>query len=466
MGGNHGNGYSFRRWAGGLALAVLSLMAQAQSVTTTAYDRFMATATGATQTTVTYGSNGTPVAAPSSMTLTPDGGSGTATSQTGTIRNPAGNPANITANGRIPNASIAGAVGRFAMKSFMITSTAMAFMDLLNEIGWALSEDPVTGGSTYGQSHALPEPVWGFNHNDGSATIYRKDAAGWDAVCAMYYSGSVSAPGIGSNSCRYSGGNTWAGNIPSAMHACFRGDGVRLWTPQWSGGPMSTPCTDPYMEPRTIEELQNLIASRSGWPSTSKVAAAAKQAAEATDTRFAPQNPTVTGPAQTQGRKATTTSANPDGSTRTESTDCKWNHTYSGAVITSTEACTTTTTNDGTVGNTTTKTQTSEGASPQKTEPTPDPCDANPDRVGCLKLGDVPTEEIPRETRELTYAVEDLGFGGGACPAPFAWSDSLGSHALDLTDYCAILQSVVRPIVLAMTALTCLFILMPGKTEA
>jgi hypothetical protein len=100
----------------------------------------------------------------------------------------------------------------------------------------------------------------------------------------------------------------------------------------------------------------------------------------------------------------------------------------------------------------------------EDTQPdTRDRCQKDPSLAECNL--DIPSENIPKATRNVTYAAEDLGFGSGQCPPPYTWTDSLGTHAIDLSSYCDKVTTIVKPLVLAFAALSCLFILSPAKPE-
>lgn len=457
-GRNHGNAHHVRGWLAAAALACFSLSAAGQSVNTTAYDKFMARVTGASQSTIGYGSNGTPVSSASPMTLVPDGGTGMKSTQSGTVRNPAGNPATITATGRVSNAAAAGAIGRFAGKVFPWVAWPLAIKQLVDELGFVGSSHPETG-----------EVVLERYHSEYCA-----------ANCQVRrYTFQVSGP------FRYNSENACAGLVTN--YNAQPNYPTRLINPRITGnnlctitrvnqdgtgatnfnvGPtyQSAPPNLLPLEPATMQEFIDAIAAKSGWPASSRVAEATVAAAEANQEKVKPENVTVTGPAQTQGKKTTTTSVNPDGSTRTETRDCKWNHTYSGAVIHSQEVCTTTTTNDGVTGKTTTETETQEDAGTVTSEEeAADPCEANPERVGCAEL-DQPEQEVPKATKNVSYSVEDLGFGGGSCPPSPSWTDRLGTHTLNMGPICDAIVSWVRPLVLAMAALMALAIAVP-RTE-
>lgn len=356
------------KWLVALVWCLAAPVFAQASATTDAYDRFMATATGAAQTTVTYGKDGTPVATPSSMTLTPDGGAGVKTTQSGSVRNPAGNAGTITATGRMPNSAIVGALGRFFGKVIPVTGWAIAVKELVDEMGFIATDGAngviwesrnseycaancqmvryiygVSGPFRYSALNACTELVNAHNAAPGTTTLA---------------SPRIEVQPNGSPYCKF--------NVFNRSTGAAQGGGQSA--PTYTAAPPNLAPNDPS----SMQAFLDAVAARSGWPSTSSVAKAAAAAAAASDTLIVPETVTVTGPAQTQGSKSTTTSTNPDGSTRTETVDCKWNHTYSGPTIVSSEVCTTTTTNDGAAGQTTTKTKTSEGEVPQKTEPAPE----------------------------------------------------------------------------------------------
>lgn len=457
-GERHGYAHHAGRWLAAAALAFFSLSAQAQSTTTTAYDKFMARVTGASQSTVGYGTNGTPVSAPTPMTLVPDGGSGIKSTQSGTVRNPAGNPATITATGRVSNAAAAGAIGRFAGKVFPWVAWPLAIKQLVDELGFVGSSHPETGEVVLERYHSeycaanCQRVRYTFQVNGP----YRYNPENACAGLVTNYNAQPDYP------TRLINPRITGSNLCTITRVNQDGSGATNFNvgPSWQ----SAPPNPLPLEPATMQEFIDAIAAKSGWPASSRVAEATVAATEANQEKVKPENVTVTGPVQTQGKKKTTTSVNPDGSTRTETQDCKWNHTYSGAVIHSQEVCTTTTTNDGLAGETTTKTETSEDTgtvTPE--EETVDECEEHPERAACAEL-DEPEVEVPRDTRNVDYSIEDLGFGGGSCPSSPSWTDRLGTHTLNMGPICDAIVSWVRPLVLAMAALMALAIAVP-RTE-
>lgn len=161
----------------------------------------------------------------------------------------------------------------------------------------------------------------------------------------------------------------------------------------------------------------------------------------------------------------TSTVTNADGST---STLTKTSTTTNSYTITNNNTSNISITQNTSTSSTTTNQAGQTVATETTTKPpeqSDDFCTKYPESVGCQKL-DTPTENVPKSTQTLTYAAENLGFGGGACPAPIGWSDSLGSHSINLAPLCDKLTGVVRPLVIAFALLAAVFIIMPGKTEA
>ncbi len=93
-----------------------------------------------------------------------------------------------------------------------------------------------------------------------------------------------------------------------------------------------------------------------------------------------------------------------------------------------------------------------------------DLCSQNPDSIACQSM-DTPSLETPKRTETISYTAENLGFGGGACPSPVTWTDFLGTHSINFGQYCDVLTTFVKPVVLACALLMAVFIVMPGKVE-
>ena len=167
--------------------------------------------------------------------------------------------------------------------------------------------------------------------------------------------------------------------------------------------------------------------------------------------------PTVTGPAVIQGPEKTTT--NPDGSRTVERTT--YNYQTSGNTINNTSNVTTTTTYnaDNSVRSTSSTTTTPTAEETDKN----DQCEKRPNSVGCAEA-DTPDGVIPKETKTITYAEENV-FGGGSCPSDKQWSSGTLHHSyklVDWTTFCGYALSA-RALVILLAVFAAFLIVMPGK---
>jgi len=120
----------------------------------------------------------------------------------------------------------------------------------------------------------------------------------------------------------------------------------------------------------------------------------------------------MTGPSSVPGTPTTTTSTNPDGSTTTTTKTPTVSYTYNNNTVNYYTTTVTTTQSCAAGGSCTTGTTTSTDK-PQES----DQCKAHPETLGCLKLGDLPTDQPQWQTKTVTFAPESVG-GSAACPAP------------------------------------------------
>lgn len=236
-------------------------------------------------------------------------------------------PINVT--GSISRPSAAAAVGRFLGKSLPILGVGVAVYELAQELGFTLdnSAGPVT----------ISKPLEGY---DGffwriRGTSYPLDPTK-QAACDRY------VPVLGTAMKFFFYGGQWV---------CQRANGT--------GGlyilDQFAPPYTPANQPSTVAELEAAIASKSGWPTSSKLGATVKDAILAGDA-LAVESPVVTGPATAP--ISTTTTVDP-ATGNTTTTVVQISNTYSGPTVTTTTTQTTTVTNTGTgapVGSPTTTT--------------------------------------------------------------------------------------------------------------
>lgn len=123
------------------------------------------------------------------------------------------------------------------------------------------------------------------------------------------------------------------------------------------------------------------------------------------------------------------------------------------------------------------------GSADPKPEPQPDPepgdgdkpkpedqqslCEKHPDILACSKPElDAPEDEIPRETRDVSYQPESL-FGGGVCPS----NKTMSIHGMQLTvwdwqEACGYITGYFRPVILVLCAFAAFVIVSGGARQS
>lgn len=442
------------------ALLLLAGIAHAQIVPSAAADvtfgRFMSTVVGAGQTTVSFGSSGSPLAAPSAATLATDGAASLSVARTAQMLNPSGNPLTVTGTARVLGAAL-GPFIRNAMLLEASFATGYAIGDLARELWF--------------------KPV---KNADGSVTLTRTDPSlCYTSPCYSFSMGS---------------GATNSGPQPTQLAACQRNAqlgsstdatynyvslGYRLDTTNPPGGwcqmdiryksngtcylcnyeaPyqfVPAPAASPNYQPATLDDLANAIASKSGWPSTSQLPKAVARAIELQPTTQVQTEPAkVTGPATSTG--TTTTTNKPDGTK--DVTTVTHNHTYNNGNVTTT---TTTVINNYNTTNNITGTTTSTSTAPRAADPAPDPktdCDKYPDSVGCAKLGDTPTSDQLNKKTSAVNVVPVSFAAGSACPQPLGFSVRGTAYTVSYQPLCDKL-AVLKFLFLAMAGFIAALIL-------
>jgi hypothetical protein len=294
----------------------------------------------------------------------------------------------------------------------------------------------------------------GFNpikEADGSLTIKKQGdlvSAQCDIaqhqICQQYASVNLYGPGL---TCSY---EISGGMCRQIMHFANGGSDIAdAWWPNTSAPVVDVASTE--------QEFVDAIAQKSGWPTSSAVSAALRDAAQLTGDTVPIEGPhTVTGPATSPG--PSTTVQNSDG-TKSVTTTVN-NHSYAGDTI---NTSTVTTTNNYNTSNqiTSSTTVTAEPA-PEK----PSDCDKYPDSNACRKDEfDVPTDQVPKTTKTITWAAENLGFGSGQCIPPVTLTNRLGTQTISFQPYCDAITTWVKPLVLAFSLLAAFFIVAPIKQE-
>ncbi len=212
----------------------------------------------------------------------------------------------------------------------------------------------------------------------------------------------------------------------------------------------------------SLQELEDAIAAKSGWPTTTFYAQNAVKDALNRGQNFEVEAPVVSGPASTTGSVETTQQTNAQGQPETVTKSTVYNTTYQGNTINH-GAVTTTNVTNNTTNVTTTTTVTSQPVTPKEEA---DICAKNPDTLGCKKVDfDVPEGEIPKTTKNITFAAEDLGFGGGTCPADVLMTPhgmTVPIKMIDWASSCNWITNYARPIILALATFTALMIIFVG----
>lgn len=231
---------------------------------------------------------------------------------------PGGASIPIGVNGSISKPNVAAAVGRALRKIAPVAyplQVGSALYDLAKELGYDLQYDgsqvSVTKPSTVGIDSGCGNPP---------PSIYPAPGTG----CYGQYHGGIY---FIVNSIKKEGGTC------RAYGTCSDG----RW-PNTGLGSYPVTGLNPTASPSNITELENAIASKSGWPSSSALARATVEAINAGES-LQVQPETLTGPASSPGPSSTTVNATNNTSTTTNTT---YNYNYEGAKVTVTTTTTTT----------------------------------------------------------------------------------------------------------------------------
>jgi len=82
-----------------------------------------------------------------------------------------------------------------------------------------------------------------------------------------------------------------------------------------------------------------------------------------------------------------------------------------------------------------------------------DPCEIDPERLGCIKLGEAPSDEVPKSTQNVTFSAESVDLPSG-CPAPL---DIGHGRSLSYASACEAAETA-RPFVVALASLSALLL--------
>jgi hypothetical protein len=423
--------------------------------------------TGAGKQTVGFSKDGTPMATPGVPQITPDGGATPKVTNTGSVTNPSGNPVGVTGTARPVAVEVGKAIAKAAFKLVGVLAAGGAIYDLVKELGAIMSRNPTTGAVEVNRTWFYGDSGKEYDHPSltGSQGVMPSTWGGAERSCKLYADAVVSYSGAGNRAVYIS--TTQPGGPGTALFCTtdwYRPDNSFIQR-YVDGLPVRscTTCGPNVTEAWSQAQLESAIASKSGWPSNSDIGRAMVQAADVNGERIPLPAPTVTGPATTPGTTKTTTSTNPDGSTRTQTATTVHNHTYAGDTITTNNVTTINITNNGTLGSNTTEqaTETTPSADEKKTE-----CERQPGTLGCVKELDVPAGTVAKETKTLTY-VEESVFGAGACPTDVMANVGTLGQTIKVWDWqktCS-LAVPLRALVISLATFAAFLIVMPGKVE-
>lgn len=320
-----------------LALALLGGGAFAQvSAADGAFDRFYAQVTGVGKQTVSFGSGGQVVVGQGVPQISTSGGP-VNVDRSIPLRNNSGGV--ITANARvsIPPGTLAKILRAGAKYSTLVAVGAALYDVFTSELGLSVQDGkiysspskPAGYDDAFEYSAAITGQPW---YHDYQTPCLQVKPAGANNLTGAWNSGYITY-------CVFDR------IVPNPEYPTI---GAQIYNrPQASSPP---PLTGQEL---TEQQLADLIAQKSGWPTSSRVAQAVADVTAREPAPSFPATPTVTGPATSPGE--TKTKANPDGSTTTTTTT--HNHTYSGPTVNTTTTTVTSTCNGGSC-NTTTETET------------------------------------------------------------------------------------------------------------
>lgn len=453
------------RWcllAGALAYLPLSHAA----ITDAAFDKFMSTVYG-NNVTVSYGAGGVPVSSSAAAlgrsyptaTATANAATGGFTLARSVPLAVGGKVYDLAASLPISKAGVASAAkGAFAMAGGPIGIALLAAPSIIAYLNSAnLRQDPAqpsqfvfqmkdpakcTVAPCYnvGFKFAVPD-AWTYgNWDNASATCA--------AAAAAYVNGGWSArnPRITASGTKYS-------TAPTCTIDFYYNGVYNSTTNGYASIVQVSPTSGDGYKAATLADVETELAKVS----------ATEEALQQLANVLALQadlgvSPSLSGPSIGTAKTETSTSTSPAGTT-TKSTTCTPQFTYTGNTATASEVCTTTTTNpDGTQ----TTEQTTKASPTDPSKAADDPCNLNPERIGCKNL-DTPTDQIPKVTKNVTFAAENLGLGNGQCPADTVVTTSRGTYTISWSSYCSMVTTFIKPLIIALAMLSAFFIVAPIK---
>lgn len=431
------------------------------------------------QTTIGFGSNGTPLASSSAPLGMPtvgkmgvtQTGQGVFMESLGKTRAPGGVDVPVAVRKKIPNAVIGKALFKGAVRGAaagggagVLWGVGSALYDIWGDLGYNVVDGKISKPQTaIGGAYKVPAS----DSNADVAYMY----ATWLSACTSTYGAGCSVwvkpipSGTGDYCNGYKSGPGTCFAMQGPLAAVFNGyTTALLWRP-------TAVYTPGYVE-TTEQQFLDDIATKSGWPSkASQAFADAIQYPEISievedslsDNPYADIMPKLginwdtgtTGP-QTVGqpkvsqKNSTNSSGHPIVEQKVEETKAT---VEDGKIIYNT----TTITN---IYNETTNT--TETTTEEKPAEDTEKCKDGDTTLGCAST-DVPEGEIPKRTVELEFDDTNL-FGMGSCPADV--QVTIAGQQRTAVDFsgtvCPMVETYVRPLVIALATFMAFVILVPG----
>ena len=260
--------------------------------------------------------------------------------------------------GRIPKATYAAALGRFAAKNVPLLNFGVSLYDLAKELGFTATN--VEGG------------VPSFTRVDSTVC---STAPCYEYAMLNFSTGQFQWTGFrtGESACAASVGNAnaWSANYNFSMvdssgyhclmHAVSKTDSSSFWDNDYGNGKRSTAPVAAVSVASSAAEFGQAIADKTSWDSSSALPRAVAEAAKSGEVMPSPTE-NVTGPATSPG--GSTVITDPVNNTTSTSTTTN-NYSYAGDTVTTNQTTTNVTVNNTTGAVTTNTTTTTNPPAPE-----------------------------------------------------------------------------------------------------
>lgn len=264
-------------------------------------------------------------------------------SGTGKFRNPSGAMVPVTSTARVTGAGVGAAVGRAIPKLLKQVAgplvVGVTLYDLAKEIGYIL--DNSTGQVVVTKTDptlCTVAPCLAWRYSARSTMPASPNYPSQLAACQAVFDAHLPKTGVFS----------WKNLRVATSNSCYIDEDSGGWwgVAQISVASVSIPPVVPVPVPSTQQEFIDAIASKSGWPSGSKIGPLLRDSLNAVPSPPIEIGPlTSTGPSTTTGPSSTTTNTT---NNTTSTTTVTHNHQYAGDTVTTTTTTKVTTINNST----------------------------------------------------------------------------------------------------------------------